>query len=217
MKLILAAVASLLAGAANADVLDNFNRPDAGTLGSAWTQLSGVASVASNQATGSDFAFSILNGVSSDSVSFDIHNNGESLQYIAAVLGYSAGSNYYIKIQNNNGAGFNTFGFYRGNGITQYFNYLSSDFYNAHIVVSGVGSVYSLDITPDVGASQHYSYDYGVVYDGTGVGLGFYGPASADNFAIPGSDVPEPASWALMIVGFGLVGAAARRRSMATA
>ena len=29
--------------------------------------------------------------------------------------------------------------------------------------------------------------------------------------AIPGG-VPEPASWALMIAGFGLVGAAARRR-----
>jgi hypothetical protein len=42
------------------------------------------------------------------------------------------------------------------------------------------------------------------------------------NFLLPairlnGSVVPEPASWALMIVGFGLVGVAARRRSTTVA
>jgi hypothetical protein len=31
-------------------------------------------------------------------------------------------------------------------------------------------------------------------------------------FALLGSDVPEPASWAMMIAGFGLTGAAMRRR-----
>ncbi|WP_426168589.1 PEPxxWA-CTERM sorting domain-containing protein [Sandarakinorhabdus sp. DWP1-3-1] len=33
----------------------------------------------------------------------------------------------------------------------------------------------------------------------------------------PGSTVPEPASWAMLIAGFGLVGAAARRRRVAVA
>ena len=37
-----------------------------------------------------------------------------------------------------------------------------------------------------------------------------------DNVAVTAS-VPEPAAWALMIVGFGLVGAAARRRGLALA
>jgi hypothetical protein len=32
---------------------------------------------------------------------------------------------------------------------------------------------------------------------------------------LPASTVPEPASWALMVGGFGLVGGALRRRSMA--
>ena len=38
--------------------------------------------------------------------------------------------------------------------------------------------------------------------------------------SLPGSDVgavPEPATWAMMIGGFGLVGAAMRRRAAATA
>ena len=48
-----------------------------------------------------------------------------------------------------------------------------------------------------------------------------YGPA-LDNVSILGDDgiggaVPEPASWALMITGFGLVGAAMRRRETALA
>lgn len=48
-------------------------------------------------------------------------------------------------------------------------------------------------------------YDGNYQYDSTGV-----------NFSVSGP-VPEPASWALMIVGFGLVGAAMRRRTLAAA
>ena len=36
-------------------------------------------------------------------------------------------------------------------------------------------------------------------------------------FTNSGSVVPEPASWAMLIAGFGLVGAVARRRRAATA
>ena len=35
---------------------------------------------------------------------------------------------------------------------------------------------------------------------------------SADRTPLPGSNVPEPASWAMLIIGFGLTGAIARRR-----
>jgi hypothetical protein len=38
-----------------------------------------------------------------------------------------------------------------------------------------------------------------------------------DNFSLSAATVPEPASWAMLIAGFGLVGAAARRRRVATA
>ncbi len=40
---------------------------------------------------------------------------------------------------------------------------------------------------------------------------------AVDNLSIDTGAVPEPASWALMIAGFGLVGAAMRRRALATA
>lgn len=43
-----------------------------------------------------------------------------------------------------------------------------------------------------------------------------YGPA-LDNVSISGGAVPEPASWALMIAGFGFAGAALRRRHAITA
>ncbi len=56
--------------------------------------------------------------------------------------------------------------------------------------------------------------DYTIAYSGTVSGK----PASVGSsitFAL--ATVPEPASWALMIVGFAMVGTAARRRSVAVA
>lgn len=44
---------------------------------------------------------------------------------------------------------------------------------------------------------------------GSGFDSGYFGP----NFRVLTSAVPEPASWALMIAGFGLIGWAMRRRS----
>ena len=59
----------------------------------------------------------------------------------------------------------------------------------------------------------------GVLFGGTAKSLNFAGTAGAtgfDNITFgsdnPGGGVPEPASWAMLIAGFGLVGAAARRR-----
>ncbi len=64
----------------------------------------------------------------------------------------------------------------------------------------------------------------GVTFSGTAKSVDFGGTANQiafDNItfgsATPGSGTPEPAAWALMIVGFGLVGVAARRRSVSIA
>jgi hypothetical protein len=75
-------------------------------------------------------------------------------------------------------------------------------------------------------AWQYFAADYtpvfyGVAYTGAVDTVGFYGRPgywALDNvaFAGPGA-VPEPASWALMLGGFGLVGAALRRRTIAFA
>ena len=64
-----------------------------------------------------------------------------------------------------------------------------------------------------------------VSFAGGQVGLyDTYGPTRFDNFHVTGTvadatvaGVPEPASWALMIGGFGLAGATLRRRRTASA
>jgi choice-of-anchor C domain-containing protein len=62
------------------------------------------------------------------------------------------------------------------------------------------------------------TYSYGFLAAGTQTTLGFLSGAGGNNagvlldaVSVTGA-VPEPAAWALMIVGFGLVGSAARRR-----
>jgi hypothetical protein len=59
----------------------------------------------------------------------------------------------------------------------------------------------------------------GVLFDGTAYSVDFGGTADRvafDNVTFgtdrPGGTVPEPATWAMMILGFGLVGVSARRR-----
>jgi hypothetical protein len=204
--------------AAQSAVLDNFNRADAATLGSGWTQQSGTSSILSNQATGTSGSLATFNGGSGNMVSFDIADVGAGTQYIAAVLGYGTGNNYFIKVQNNGGSAFDTYGFYTGNnGGGGPFGSLTSSFTSAHVDVSVVGAVATLTITPNVGAVQTYTNNYGSAYTGTGIGLGFYGAALADNFADGPSAVPEPATWALMLTGFGLAGVALRRRTASKA
>ncbi|WP_255602578.1 FxDxF family PEP-CTERM protein [Polymorphobacter megasporae] len=70
--------------------------------------------------------------------------------------------------------------------------------------------------------SQTVSYtfapgqSYTIAYSGTTSGA----PASVGSsvtFALATAAVPEPASWALMLAGFGMVGFAARRRTVTVA
>jgi hypothetical protein len=200
---------------AQAAILDTFNRADAGTLGPNWTQQAGTSSISNNQATGSNQALATFNGGSGNAVSFDLGSAGAGVQYIAAVLGYGAGNNFFIKVQSNSNSGsFDRYGFYTGNNGGGFFASLSNSFQSAHVDVSYVGTIATLTITPNVGSVQTYTNDYGFTPGGTGIGLGFYGQALADNFAdgVIAEAVPEPASWALMIAGFGLAGAAMRRR-----
>jgi len=215
-KLLLAAtvLAGFAATSASAAVLDDFNRADAGTLGSGWTQLAGSSSIVGNTATGSNTALALFNGGSSNTISFDLHLT-RNLGYIAAVFGYESGNSFFIKVQGQDGNGADHYGFYVGNNGGGLFSSLSSGgFFDAHVTASYVGTVATLTIDPVGGLQQVYTHDYGFTPGSTSIGLGFYGDAKADNFGSGGSApaVPESSTWAMMIAGFGAVGFAMRRR-----
>nr|WP_310522207.1 choice-of-anchor C family protein [Polymorphobacter sp.] len=77
--------------------------------------------------------------------------------------------------------------------------------------------------TTSAGAMGWVTYTYDFVAGTTVSTLAFTsidntpsGPA-LDNVSISGGNVPEPATWAMLIAGFGLVGVAARRRRGAVA
>src|SRR5207237_5757516 len=85
----------------------------------------------------------------------------------------------------------------------------------------GSAVVYSYDNpTNTAGDMQYVTYTYDFVATNTMQQIQFtsqennaFGPV-LDNVSI--SLVPEPATWGLMIAGFGLVGGMARRRARAT-
>lgn len=92
--------------------LDDFDRPSNNPLGANWTDVAGSATIQGNAATGTDRALAIYNGASATSVTFDVENIGNDLQYIAAILGYGGAQNLFIKVQNDGGPGSTDFNRY---------------------------------------------------------------------------------------------------------
>ena len=208
----------LIAATAQAAASDNFNRQDSSSLGSNWTLQSGTVGISNNEAFGTDWSYATYNGASSSFVSFDVSLAGAGTSYVAGLLGLGGVDNAFVKVQQNGDlTGFDNYAFYDGNNRDGLFAPLSTAFDSAHIEITLVGSIATLTITPNVGGVQVYTHTYGFSSTGTGVGLGFNGTGRADNFDTAVRSVPEPATWGLMIVGFGLVGVAARRRSVAVA
>jgi hypothetical protein len=212
-----ATLSVLAAGAtsASAVALDDFNRPDSGSLGAGWTQQVGTSGIDNNQAFGDSLSLATFDSGVGNNVSFDLSLAGSGTSYVAAVIGYGSALNYFIKVQSNYGGAFDTFGFYTGNNGGGYFGGLTGGFTSAHVTATVTGSVGMLVIHPNVGADQTYSYDYGTAFSGGATGLGFYGSGRADNFG--GDGVPEPAAWALMLMGFAGLGMMLRRRPRLTA
>ena len=207
------ALAMLGAQSASAVVLDNFDRANAGNLGSGWTQQVGTSFIDGNQAGGSNLSLATFNGATGNTISFDASLTGEGTGYLAAVFGYGSGSNFFIKVQQNGGnAGFNTIGFYTGNNNSAQFGSLGYSFATGSIVASYVGNVATVRITPTGDVTHVHSFNYGFTPGSSSIGLGFFGVGRADNFGNGLSAVPEPATWGMMILGFGVMGAAMRRR-----
>lgn len=131
-------------------------------------------------------------------------------------LFFLSGSETYL----NYAAGFTT-------GFS--FNYVSVSYAGSVGVydgLNGTGNLLgTLNLTPNAGSCPGYGAGFcpfgasGINFAGTAKSIAFGGVANQIVFddvtfgsAVPGGGVPEPATWALMISGFGLAGAALRRR-----
>jgi PEP-CTERM motif len=113
------------------------------------------------------------------------------------------------------------------------FNYVSVSFSGSVSVYDGLNGtgnlLATLDLAPNAGSCPGYSAPFcpfsaaGVAFSGTARSISFAGVANQIVFdditfgsVNPGpGGVPEPASWAMMLGGFGLVGGAMRSRRRA--
>jgi PEP-CTERM motif len=218
MKLkVLFVVIVFTATIASAGVLDDFNRQDAPTLGPNWTVQYGGAEIFGNTARAlggvQDVNLVTFNGVFANNAFVDVYSVDSNLAYIALDLAFSdLNNNYFIKVQNQGcgGACFNYAAFYYGNNAGGNFFLLNSPFASGRLSASFTGTVATLYIDSNFDGipDQTYSYDYGVSTGGTGIGLGLYGTAQADNFG--SGAIPEPGT--LVMFGSGLVGLAGMLR-----
>lgn len=219
---------SVVAMPAQAQVLDNFNRANtasgANGLGADWTMLKAGASISGNMATGgtqSLYQYVGSGSYSPNQVEFDF-SAGSGTYYDGALLNWNGTSGYFIKVQHQGTpAGFNKYGIgyvtYNSlNGLFDYTNGIFADIgatlTGGHLSASVVGNVGTL-ILRSGAQSFTFNYTYGAAqtFTGTGIGLGIGDGARLDNFASP-AGVPEPATWGMLLVGFGAVGATLRRR-----
>ncbi|MBC9032621.1 PEPxxWA-CTERM sorting domain-containing protein [Sphingomonas sp. JC676] len=217
-KMMIAAALASACGSAHAQITDDFNRPNGTGLGPNYTNQASTPSILGGKAITTFTALSTYNDSSSTTASVDVALRGfDSGSYVALALGYLSGSNYFIKVQDNDGDGwFDSYGFYTGNnGFLNGIQPLNS-FQSGNMSVSYAGTVANLLITTAWG-TQSYSYDYGFTPGSLDVGLGINRQGVADNLTFAGTatgvpGVPEPAAWAMMLTGFGAVGIGVRSR-----
>lgn len=215
---IFAAAALLGTTAAQATVTDDFNRADALTIGDNYEVQNGNFRISGNKAITTNFvSLATYKNSTSDSASADVSLRGaDAGSYVALSFGFGSANSYFVKVQDNDGDGFfDRYGFDTGNNdLTGPFQGLNP-FQTGNIEVTVSGTTATLTIVANGGFIQSYSRDYGFAPGSSIVGFGLNRQGVADNFsfdAVTGGGVPEPATWALMIGGFGLAGQAARSR-----
>lgn len=225
--LLLVIAAAVVATPGNAQsVTDDFNRSDAANLGGNYTVQNGNFAISGNRAITSSFAsLATLNGSSSTSASVDAALRGRDAgSYVALSFGFDPAdqnTGYFIKVQDNDGDSFfETYGFYGANNNSEPgpFAFLNP-FQAGTITASYVGTLATLSILSG-SSTQTFSFNYGYALKNNSVGFGLNRQGVADNFTVTGgspvSPVPEPATWAMMIGGFGMVGGAMRYRRRKT-
>lgn len=203
--LLICAFAALASASMASSFFDDFNRADSGDLGANWTLQNGSIGISSNMAMApsQDLHLATVNGYSdtaeNTTITFDVFNNGSSTQYAAAVLGYANNSQcLFVKVQNNGGSGFGSYGFYYGNNGGGEFGSLANTYTSARVTVSYSGTTATMSIDGDINGSidETLSHDYGSTTLGTGAGLGAYGSGMIDNYTI--NAVPEPTTMVLL-------------------
>ena len=222
VKTLAIALLALSATAAQADVTDTFDRANAGTLGGAYTVQNGSFRINGNKADTTNFvSLATYNNSASDSASLDVSLRGfDSGSYVALSFGFDSANSYFVKVQDNDGDGFfDRYGFDIGNNDLNGPFLALTPFQTGNIEVSFTGTTATLTIVRAGGFIESFSRDYGFAPGSATVGFGVNRLGVADNFTFDGvtNAVPEPASWALMIAGFGLVGGAMRSRKRSVA
>lgn len=216
--LMAAAFLALSAAPSQAAVLDNFNRPDSFDLGPDWTVLSGPMSIINGAmgvpTTRLPMGVAQYNGTVGNIVSFDFNVFGGS-PLITLQMGSGAGlTTFYLSSEEADPFfdnvtivgpwGRKTFNPYRA-------------YFDGQVTASMIGTTASLSVKYMRQSETFYRQD--VIQVDTGqpylvapVQIGMRGGVGFDNFGNNVNGVPEPSTWALMILGMGAGGAMLRRR-----
>jgi hypothetical protein len=192
-------------GSYSAQWSDDFNRPDAGTLGADWTVPLGAYSIITNRAvsvsTGSQFAQHALASLpyAQTTVEMDFlpAQSGSLLIFVAGVIGSGASTdNLFCKVQDNDSNGFyDTVWFYRGinSGVAwgngNFGGNLATPTASGHIKVSisNNGDTANVDIDNNFDGiyDEHFS-NPGILAAGmtlgTSMGLSTYNSPAVDNW-----------------------------------
>jgi hypothetical protein len=182
---------------------DDFNRPNAATLGADWTQMVGSFGIFNNRGNSAGTANSWAQHNTATTASYatsvasvDFYPSS-GLTYVALLLGVGgAPDNFYLKVQDNNGDGlYDYIGMYRGinggawPGGTTGFAAMTSPAASGRMscYFTNAGDTANLDLDTDFDGlvDQHYESS-GILGSGmtigTGFGIGAYGTPEYDDW-----------------------------------